>query len=276
MQDNRILQLPEVQKFAITNPPLVLALCQVQFVNVLGIADPRFVAPFQRELKQIYPILTQNQEVGIEVGIGPDGGKINRKEPSNYYQFSSKDDSWRVILSQASISLETRKYKKFGDFLERLNIVLSALIKHIEPAFGLRIGLRYVDEIRPGHTRWSDIIKPELLGVTSLSKYTENARVLSVQRANFELPDKRGINIQHGIIGGGTTVRPIKGERLSDEDFYALDFDVYQEFESPDFLEMDAPIICDYVTNFHKTIDDLFIWSLNDEYLSEIGVKFLQ
>ena len=73
--DSRLLEhleLPDEPCIVLARPPLVLALCQVQFEAVPGVTSEPVIEPFRRALQDRYPRLSKfNQfELQIEAGAG--------------------------------------------------------------------------------------------------------------------------------------------------------------------------------------------------------------
>ena len=268
-----LLQLPDVSRVVLAHPPLVLALCQIRFSSVLGVADPATVAPFQRAIQSKYPVSVPVQELELLVGINPNESEFRREQRrSPQWQFTDRDDNWKIVLSPDFLSLETRKYEQFDDFLARLRDVLDALLKYIQPTIGTRIGLRYINEIRSDEMSWSDVIRSELLGPIAIAEFLENTtQVASTQQLLLRYPEEQGINIQSGFIPGGTSVQPRQGEEVQKKEFFLLDIDVYREFSPHGALFMDVDTICRYVEKYHRTIYRLFRWSVTDQYLSTLG-----
>lgn len=263
-----------VKRFKLEKAPLELVICQIRFTGVMTL-EPSDVIPFQKAIKKQYPINTKGQELDMEFLAGGTQSQFTQRNVTPIYNFADTSDVWKITLTQDYIALETRKYNKFTEFLNRLRFVLDALIDHIQPTFGTRIGLRYIDEIRFESAKWSEVIQPEILGVAAVPKLMNKAvNTQVVQVLSLTLPQKRGINIQHGIFPTGTTVRPLKQDKPKTESFYLLDFDVFQEYGSPDFLVMDPEIISENVTRFHEAIDQMFLWAVNPDYLTKLGIEY--
>ncbi len=270
-----LLGLPEVPRKVLTNAPLVLALCQVRFSSMLSVADTSSRAGFQRAIQSKYPVALQIQEVEVladfgenEVGIRGD----QRRSP--LWQFTDLNDNWKIVLSQDFLSLETRNYVHFDDFLERLEEALEALGQHIQPTVGTRIGLRYINEIRAtdlNELSWFDVIRQDLLGPIVVPELVRNTtQVVVIQQLLLRYPDDLGINIHYGLLPGGTTVRQRSKEESPTDAYYLLDFDVFREFSLPQALEMDSSVICQYVATYHEMVYRLFRWSVTEKYIARI------
>src|SRR5258708_33751191 len=270
-----LLRLPDVPRIVLHHSPLVLALCQVRFSSMLSLTDPASLAAFQRAIQSKYPVGVPVQEIEVLIGIEPNEPEIRREQRrSPQYQFTDQDDNWKIVLSQDFLTLETRNYEHFDDFLARLREALDALVQHIQPTVVTRLGLRYINEIRSNSLNnmdWSDIIQRDLLGPVAVSELIENtSQIVSMQQLLLRYPDDLGINIQHGLIPTGTTVQLRAKEEPPKQAFYLLDYDVYREFPLPRGLLMNTEAICHYVEIYHKMIYRLFRSSVSEDYLTTL------
>jgi len=270
-------QLPEMPHVIFEHPPLVLALCQVRYTSVLNVTNASFVAPFQEAIKDQYPVVAANpiHEIGVQFGNSPGEANILQGNPSIQWQFTDQDDNWKIVLTPDFFSIETRVYEHFDDFLDRLRKALNALIQHIKPVSGIRIGLRYVNEIRPSNIDWPHIIRRELLGPVIVPELINNAiQFTAVQQIQLRYPNEQGININHGLLPSGTIVAPRQGEEeLLERPFYLLDFDAFHEFPPPKSFIMNLDVICRDVKKYHRDIGRLFKWSVTEQYMSSLEVR---
>lgn len=253
------------------SPPLALALCQVRFATKFGLNDSG-VASFQEALGTEYPIPERQQEVAsIQIGQPAGPTDFQQATPSILWKFTDQTGDWTVTLTQDFVTLETRAYADFDDFLQRLQKVLQTLIATVKPGIGRRIGLRYINEIRSRERVWLDIIRADLLGVLALDSFRESAdqaiQVLSLRAGEAH------ITLQHGLFPTGTTVVPKPGVQAETLPFYLLDVDMYQEFAPPEPLQMDAVSISEYVERYHTTVSELFRWVTTDEYRVSLGSR---
>jgi uncharacterized protein (TIGR04255 family) len=264
------LQLDPVERIVFEQPPLVLALCQIRFTPILSVTDPVQVAPIQRGLYDHYPLLEELadsielQLPGLQVSSRPHGSGMKR------WKFRDASDDWNLILSTDFVSLETRQYNEFGDFLDRLREALDALVNTFQKPVGTRIGLRYINEIRDIES-YSGVVRNELLGPLAVPQIAEGARE-ALQQVVMTFSGGQGISFRHGWLAG-TTVQPRLGERPPDGPFYLLDYDAYQEFPHLSTAPMDPSYICDLIKSFHEAIHRLFRWSVTSDYVSSLGVR---
>ena len=267
-----LLGLEDVSHAVYRKSSLVLALCQVRFNPILSIANPASVAPFQLAIQDLY-LMTAPPPPPIAVQFAP-GVPVQVQQPiaGGPWIFTDADDNWRLVLAQDAISLETRVYQSFSDFLERLRHVLTALVQHIQPVVVTRVGLRYINEIRSDDKdRLASFISQELLGPLSVSQFQAGA-VQSMQELLLRYEGGYGINIRHGLLPNGTTVQPRNGEEVSRVPFYLLDFDAFVELAKPRGVPLDIDTVCEQVRDFNRTNYRLFRWSVTDQYESTLEV----
>lgn len=267
------LRLPSLPRVVFERPPLVLALCQVRFATVYRVGDPAVVGQFQDALREQYPVASAPmQTMQIQVGVGDSQAGLQQAMPRTAHQFSDLQENWTVVLTSESISLETRAYADFQDFLSRMQTLLVALERTMRPAFGTRLGLRYVNEMRPGHDDWSTVVRPELLGplmVPGIGSRTTQ----SIQQLGLQFPEGHQVQMGHGFLQIGAMVQPRPGSDSPSGPFYFLDFDAYQEFPRHDPLPMETDAISQRVESYHDTISDLFRWSITEQYASTLGMR---
>jgi uncharacterized protein (TIGR04255 family) len=268
MTNSNILSLPSVERIVLKRSPLVLTLCQIQFTPVLSVVETSYVAPFQRAIQGMFPIV--NPVLGMQVSLG--GGDTGLlPTTTSQWEFTDRTSIWKVVLTQNFVSLETRSYTEFGDFVDRLKAVLLSLVEHIQPPVGTRIGLRYINEIRDSDFDWRRAVSPQMLGPLADSSFQLNAeQIAAVQQVNLRYAANRGVNINHGVIPSGTSIRLRPGEQVPSDGFYLLDFDVFQEFHLPDGLNMEADQIAERIEEYHDVIYRAFRWSVTDEYLANL------
>ncbi len=265
-----LLGLPDVEHVVYARSPLVLTICQVRFSPVLSIADTAFVAPFQRSIQHDYPVMIQGADVEVQLGLGSGAVELQRGRQSPVYQFSDRDDNWKIILAQDFLGIETRKYHDFEDFLLRLRSVLAVLVEHINPSVVSRIGLRYINEIRLDSRDLGEIIAPSMLGPLAFPPVAAHTSH-TVAELLLAYPNNEQLRIRHGFLPRGTTVQLSTREEVNDKPFYLLDFDAFRDFTLPKGLPMEPKLVCELVAMYNKAIYKLFRWSIAEAYASRLG-----
>ncbi len=266
MDDERdLLPLPDRARLVLAQQPLAIAICQVQFPEVQTVQDATFIAAFQTAISRTYPVASI-QPRQIQVSMDPGGV---RQQVSIQWAYADPDDTWHVVLAGDSLSLETRHYTHFEEFTERLQVVLTALFEHIRPSQIGRLGLRYVNEIRGSGMAWTDIIRNELLG--SLADPALNELTTQhIGEVQLRAGEHHLVQMRHGWFPQGTTVRPRAGEPVSDQPFYLLDFDAFEDLSGSATPGVDRHYLCVRVATFHRNIYRLFRWAVSDDYLRRL------
>jgi uncharacterized protein (TIGR04255 family) len=263
------LRLTEPDRIVFERPPVVLTIFQVRFSNLSEITEQSYIESFKRSVQKEYPIFSPLKQTGVQFDAL--SGQALPLE-TNHWRFADEKENWAVVLAADFLALETRRYEHFEDFLSRLRFVLDALVKHIRPKVGIRLGLRYVNEIRLGTESLSSVVRQELLGPLSVSGFEEYT-AQSFQDITLGFSEDQAIQIRHGLFPDGSAVPPRPKELPPTGPFYLLDFDAYRTFSGPARLKMDTDIIHNYVKEYHDDIEKLFRWSITKEFTESLGAQ---
>ena len=93
-------------------------------------------------------------------------------------------------LTSTFIAISTRKYTQWEEFSEKVRQVVKAFQETYEVPFYTRVGLRYIDVIQRSvlglsNEKWSDLVKPHVLGVVTQFEDGMNSYV---SQAEFKDP----------------------------------------------------------------------------------------
>jgi len=251
-------------------PPLVLALCQVNFATKLRATTDEVAGAFQDKVDARYPLLNpiemQSFEFSGTAGQSPQARNLPGK---TILQFADHASDWVVSLSSDSIALECRSYQHFEEFLDRLQEVLDACIATVRPTVVNRIGLRYINEIRlTSITDVSTVVRSELLGPLSEPIFqvsTKNA----LQSFELATQSRARINFNHGYFPSGTTIQLRPNESSQSNPFYLIDLDVYQVFAGNDEMAMNSKGLVDRASEFHDTLSRIFWWAITHDFVTK-------
>ncbi len=248
--------------------PLTLALCQVSFPPILGIARPEIIGSIQAELAVAYPQVSIEQAQSLQLNVTPEQMQAGFGQTSTMWRFSDRRDEWSVVIGTDFLTLETRGYRHYEDFEQRLVKAVEVFGKIAQPGLVARIGLRYVNEIR-SDLNWNQIVHTRLLG--AIDEPIIRSRVTqSFQQITLVGDDMTNIVISHGAFAGGSAVAPQRGTEPPTTPFYLLDIDVGRNFAPSN----DAPTledIVEHVDYFHMSIWSIFRWAVSSLYLDSLG-----
>jgi uncharacterized protein (TIGR04255 family) len=265
------VHLSEPERVVFKRPPLVLTVFQLRFSDIPEIADQSYIEPFRNAIRERYPSFAPVQQLGFQFDFS---ANEPRRIETVQWRFSEESENWTVVLARDFLTLETRRYEHFPEFLSHLLFLLNSLVEHIRPQFGTRLGLRYINEIRLALGSLSTIVRPELLGILSIAEFEKYA-AQSTQEVLLRYSEEQSIQVRHGLFPAGSTVQPPTGEPSSTGPFYLLDFDAFRTFSAPTWLRMETDTICEYVHRYHDDIEKLFRWSLTEEFTKSLGERDL-
>lgn len=218
----------DVKRVIFKKNPLVQVICQLRFPRILLINE-KPPSGFQERIRAKYPIFNSGVEqlhqfvMGQGMDVSP---KFVQNEQSAIYSFSSDDGVWQINLTSTYLALITTEYKRWEDFLSRLQEPLSALMEEYSPAFFERVGLRYVDAYSrsklsiDSQMPWVDLFKPFILGFLSNNEIADEVKGYT---ATTELNIGKGAEVRvvtsTGFIGDEAFKQDPEVSFIVDSDF---------------------------------------------------------
>jgi uncharacterized protein (TIGR04255 family) len=253
-----------VEDIVLPEAPLVRTIAQVRFPAVAAIAQQDYIIPFQEALRERYPVLRAEREVGVT--LTPDG--VSSTSAGVVWRFQDVDATWRVSLAPTFVAVETGAYHHRSDYLERYAEVLTVLSQVIRPAVFDRIGLRYVNRFVPDEplSQLAELIRPELLGMLSIELPEHVTIMFGLTDTMFALSDAQ-LHARWGYVPAGATVDP--GIEASDQPSFLLDLDVFRAGEAPFSVEA----ITDATRNFGLQAYRFFRWAVTEDALRRAGAE---
>ena len=146
--------------------PLVLVLCQVRLSPVRQMEQyiPAIQEAFRR---RGFPIERAGKV--HQVTFGPSGSTPVQLTEQHRWEYRNKDETWSILLTQDTVILQTTAYTRFEDFVEQLQMAVHTVLaesEHDELGVVHRVGLRYIDVVRPsGGKDFRFYLRPGLHGV---------------------------------------------------------------------------------------------------------------
>lgn len=126
------------------NAPLVYVLAEVRTEPLSDIKDyqPKLAGKFRAE----YPIQRSMHAVRMVAS----GSQVHSEpEPDTAWEFATPENRTAVIVRPTGIVLHATTYIDSGNFLARLERVLTTFAEEVPAVFINRLGLRYVDFVLP-------------------------------------------------------------------------------------------------------------------------------
>ena len=158
--------------------PLEQVLCQIRYTPILTI-DSKLPADFQDYIREDFPLYEEIQGFQHEIttGLNLQMSNFSINPITNVgviknYVFMTEDTNWRIDLTRDYISLATKKYERWQEFLNILQKPLKALCEIYEPSVFTRLGLRYINLFKRSYLNlytsdWKDLIHEPFAGILS-------------------------------------------------------------------------------------------------------------
>lgn len=196
---------PPTQRVIYHENPLVEVVCQFRFPTILKI-DAEIPVAFQEAVRSTFPDYTPTVEHAHNVELTDTNGQTDThtSHTTTNHAFISADRKWRVNLTSGFIALSTLNYKRWEEFRDMLAVPLQALMSIYAPSHFNRVGLRYTDAIDRiglglGTCRWTDLVKPEMLGMLASATLPESVITHATQVSELRLDDETAMVINAGL-----------------------------------------------------------------------------
>lgn len=185
----------------LSRQPLALVLAQVRFSPVRQMVNytPEIQEAFRRSG---FPIERAGRVRQMTFGLQ---GPVTMAEQDRW-EYRSKDERWSVLVLEDSLLVQTTNYGRFEDFAEHLHHAISNVLARTEhDRFGVvqRVGLRYVDVIRPQSDEdFREYLRPGLHGLD------DQAFLRATQRVHVESAGQTAV----GDVSGTLVVRVVQND----------------------------------------------------------------
>ena len=205
-------------------------------------------------------------EILLRPGLQPE----LREHPR--WEFQNKERTAGIIVMQSAIALQTNSYDTFDRFAMSLRLALDVIGDAVKPALVERLGLRYVDLVRPeAGESWTAYLKqglhglsPEAIGMTGGLQRHETTGTTTVGQLVVRCVQSADGNVLPADLSPSTldysriTARP-------DELMTLLDLDHF----SPVTRDYDVDQVMDAMWGLHENLDISFREAITDHAMKK-------
>lgn len=245
------VHFPEKPEIRLADPPLAEVICQVRFPPILRIVNEE-PSKFQDCIRHRFPGFEIEQAFMLRIPGLSTVGEPSAEIPPRVFRFKSFDEASTASLAVDFYALSTNRYSHWSDFVDDLMVLHEAVEKTYQPAYAMRIGLRYVnrfDRAKTGLDTMQNVlslIRSELTSMLTSDAWSDPQEWIS----QLVLAD-----------GDGRLTLRFALNSENDEPFLLLDFDYFEQGNIP------LNELRERVNRYHSIIYRAFRWCLHDESL---------
>jgi uncharacterized protein (TIGR04255 family) len=252
---------------------LVYVVAQVRFSAVESI--PKYIPAIQDEFRKQFPRFTKGemQNVRISPTAPPEISVVPR------FEFQNKERTCGIVVQSDSVAVHVSRYSSFDLFCSSLQYVLDTV--HSVVTLGLidRIGLRYVDVVRPSEgEELGQYLHRGLLGLNDADVGVRRSMRMSVYQGETEAGTLRFRLAQRndgGFLPPDVEPSPLSHEQPDvqpGEIVTLLDFDHFREF-TKEPLDFSTDVVLGYLWRLHDNADLAFRAAVTEHALSAWGAE---
>lgn len=236
--------------------PLALVVLEVRHPATVRLSATH-VESLQRAFGERLPIMRPEQSTNFDI-------MASVQETTTYPRFLSSDLHTSVTVHSDSIAVETTAYEGWESFLQIVELALTAR-NEITPVVGIeRVGLRYIDEIRPllgeqieDWAPWvnESLLGPRFLGDTLSASVVESRGIIALSpEADFTVAMRYGVGEGQAVV---STPNLRRREELNGT-YFLIDIDASWQPQESDVAAYDTTELRSVLSRLHEPVRTLF------------------
>jgi uncharacterized protein (TIGR04255 family) len=253
------------------NAPVVLVAVEARHPES-ALLSPGEQGEIKRLLAATFPLPQPLQNTRVSATAGAPPTIENELIP----RFATRDQTTAVTFGAQAVSVETTKHEGFDHLCDLIRVSVEARQK-VAPVDGLmRLGLRYIDEVRvpdicEGDAGWGEWVDASLIGPAVLGARLGLVPEQWQGATVFGRGSGRQMTVRYGpregfaVMPGGLLQRPAPPPGM----FFLLDIDSYwiATGEVPEFT---AEAIVELCSDLHEPVSRLFESLITDRLRTEV------
>jgi uncharacterized protein (TIGR04255 family) len=253
-----------------SNAPLALVVTEIRFTDSPRLRQQETLDAVAIALEERFPISTPQTNVTFNVAnLSPGALPQVAQERRIALMNTAKTES--VTITPSSFIYETTAYREFDHLRVGVTAVCEALIDaNVRPAL-VRVGLRYVDEVRVPEQiidvrawgKWIDASVIRILDIGPHDVAVRNAQGLVM----FDLGDGKGLTFQYQALNQSPVVQPqlLNRQKFEPGPFFVLDFDGFRDFNGEDVVRLDADEVTTVLNDVHGPVGAAFQRAITED-----------
>ena len=258
------------------NAPLAMVAVEVRFPEQPDGVGRRARDAIRAAVRESLPLVENITQEEIQVALGaPIPASVQRR---TFPRFVTRDRTTALVVNESTMILETTQYSGYAGFRPLIETVLDAVARTTQPDGVLRVGLRYIDEIRvpsiknlPGD--WSGYIDSHLLAAVDPAFLPSELTPRTWQGlVQYSTGPDCTLTLRYGP-GEGYAIDPRGATRRKDPPapgpFFLLDSDSFWSANA-EVPEFSAPRIAAIFDQLHAPVRELFKVAVTDGLRDEV------
>lgn len=253
------------------NAPIALVACEIRIPSTGQPLESAQTKALEEALADAFPLAIPVNRQTVQIGNVAGPATSERVE-----RFADRERRAVVSVTPGSLVVETSDYRGYEVFRPMLGLAIQAVTDGVAPKGPMRIGLRYIDEIRlmdnPMSLHdWEDYLSEAVTGVSALGEAAGGLEPKGWQgQAAFSGGDGMTVVVRYGPRDG-VAVKPegLPQRHVEPGPFFLFDIDSFWE-PSGGIPEWDAGWLLEQCDRLHTPIRALFEGVITDNLRDEV------
>jgi uncharacterized protein (TIGR04255 family) len=248
------------------NAPLRFVAFEARFPPAPPLAAPTAPDALRVALRDRFPRAEPANLQSLEIGPA-----AIRQAAEVRHRFLTKDRTMSATIGSQTLTVEATSYVRYESFRECIEEASQAVEQLNEVAGLLRVGLRYMDEVRlpepvSSVREWGSYMHPAL---TASVEIVPGSPVQLVGMIETSIADGRALVVRYGSLPRGRLVDPngplrIPHDDPDDQPFFFVDIDSYWNAPDDDLPAFETPAILRICDDLHGPTREVFENSIGE------------
>jgi uncharacterized protein (TIGR04255 family) len=253
-----------IDEIHLSAAPLAKVVAQLRFPGLARLRDESVINSYASLLSDEYPLLQDRH--GINFVITTEGVS-QQQSTQRLWSMRSRDDDWRITISDNFLSLEALNYKGRDEFVSRFVEAAEMLMGLIDPPYAERFGIRYINRIDDQDlikNRVSGMVRKEMLGGLGIAR-PEKVEIRHGVFDSLFVDGEHSIQVRCGLYPAKSII-DIDIPPAQDP-VWILDIDSYTELKMTAVRQELAPRLRSLADRAYR----MFRWVVNEEFIQHFG-----